>query len=232
MATYLRDAETMRLLIVEDDPLIADSLVEGLVPLGNTVEVFTTLREAHSATAVGQFDLLVLDLGLPDGSGLSLLSDLRKKGDPTPVMILTARDGVAERVRGLDLGADDYLTKPFSLEELQARVRALLRRSQQRTDNQLRFGPLCFDPVSGEVTLKGERLDLPPRELGLMEGLLLHAGRIVPREQLIDRLFGFGEAGPNALDLYISRLRKRLLGTGVRIRTLRGLGYRLEDDPA
>ncbi|KMQ72862.1 response regulator [Marinobacter subterrani] len=222
----------MRLLIVEDDPLIADSLIKGLTPLGNTVEVFSNLREARSAMAVGHFDLLVLDLGLPDGSGLSLLSELRKKGDVTPVMILTARDGVAERVQGLDLGADDYLTKPFSIAELQARVRALLRRSQRRTDNQLRFGPLCFDPASGEVTLHDERLDLPPRELGLMEGLLLHAGRIVPREQLIDRLFGFGEVGPNALDLYISRLRKRLSGTGVRIRTLRGLGYRLEDDVA
>lgn len=222
----------MRLLIVEDDPLIADSLIEGLTPLGNTVETFSSLREARSAIAVGQFDLLVLDLGLPDGSGLALLSELRKKGDVTPVMILTARDGVAERVQGLDLGADDYLTKPFSIAELQARVRALLRRSQRRTDNQLRFGPLCFDPASGEVTLNDEHLDLPPRELGLMESLLLHAGRIVPREQLIDRLFGFGEVGPNALDLYISRLRKRLQGTGVRIRTLRGLGYRLEDDVA
>lgn len=222
----------MRLLIVEDDPLIADSLIEGLTPLGNTVEVFSSLREARSATAVGRFDLLVLDLGLPDGSGLSLLEELRKKGDVTPVMILTARDGVAERVQGLDRGADDYLTKPFSIAELQARVRALLRRSQRRTDNQLRFGPLCFDPASGEVTLNDEHLDLPPRELGLMESLLLHAGRIVPREQLIDRLFGFGEVGPNALDLYISRLRKRLQGTGVRIRTLRGLGYRLEDDLA
>lgn len=228
----LRDTETMRLLIVEDDPLIADSLIQGLAPLGNTVEVFTNLKEARSAMAFSQFDLLVLDLGLPDGSGLSLLSELRKKGDGTPVLILTARDGVAERVKGLDLGADDYLIKPCSLAEIQARVRALLRRSQQRTDNQLRFGPLCFNPVSGEVTLDGDRLDLPPRELGLMEGLLLHAGRIVPREQLIDRLFGFGDVGPNALDLYISRLRKRLLGTGVRIRTLRGLGYRLEDDSA
>lgn len=222
----------MRLLIVEDDPLIAGSLIEGLTPLGNTVEAFSSLREARSAMAVSHFDLVVLDLGLPDGSGLALLSELRKKGDVTPVMILTARDGVAERVQGLDLGADDYLTKPFSVAELQARVRALLRRSQRRTDNQLRFGPLCFDPASGEVTLNDEHLDLPPRELGLMESLLLHAGRIVPREQLIDRLFGFGEVGPNALDLNISRLRKRLQGTGVRIRTLRGLGYRLEDDVA
>jgi len=222
----------MRLLIVEDDPLIAASLTKGLAPLGNTVEVFHRLKEARAALAHSQFDLVVLDIGLPDGSGLKLLTEIRKGGNATPVMILTARDDIAERVRGLDSGADDYLTKPFSLPELQARVRALLRRSQQRTDNRLRFGPLCFDPASGDVTLNGERLDLPPRELGLMEGLLLHAERIAPREQLIDRLFGFGEAGPNALEVYVSRLRKRLQGSGVRIRTLRGLGYRLEDDPA
>jgi|SRR5690554_1330715 len=221
----------MRLLIVEDDPLIAASLSQGLAPLGNTVEVFHLLSEARAALAHSQFDLVVLDLGLPDGSGLALLSEIRKRGNATPVLILTARDGVAERVQGLDAGADDYLTKPFSLPELQARVRALMRRSQQRTDNRLRFGPLCFDQTSGDVTLHDERLDLPPRELGLIEGLLLHAGRIAPREQLLDRLFGFGEAGPNALEVYISRLRKRLTGSGLRIRTLRGLGYRLEDDP-
>ncbi len=221
----------MRLLIVEDDPLIAHSLVKALGPLGNTVETFSRLAEARAALAHSRFDLIVLDLGLPDGNGLTLLGELRERSDATPVLILTARDGVEERVRGLDLGADDYLAKPFSVAELEARVRALLRRSQQRTDNRLQFGPLCFDPTTGVATLHGEALALPRRELGLLEGLLLHAGRIAPREMLETRLFGFGEVGPNALEVYISRLRKRLQTSGLRIRTLRGLGYRLEDDP-
>lgn len=220
----------MRLLVIEDDPLIAESLLRCLRQSGNTVEVLTTLSEARAALAHNCFDLLLLDLGLPDGNGLTLLTEVRKRGDTTPVLILTARGEVEERVRGLDLGADDYLAKPFSLTELQARVRALVRRSQQRTDNRLCFGPLSLDTGSGNASLRGEPLDLPPRELGLLESLLLHAGRIAPREQLIDRLFGFGEAGPNALEVYVSRLRKRLRGSGVRIRTLRGLGYRLEED--
>ncbi|MEC9482482.1 MAG: response regulator, partial [Halomonas sp.] len=138
----------MRLLIVEDDPLIARSLGKALGPLGNTVETFSRLAEARAALAHSRFDLIVLDLGLPDGNGLALLGELRERGDATPVLILTARDGVEERVRGLDLGADDYLAKPFSVAELEARVRALLRRSQQRTANRLQFGPLCFDPAS------------------------------------------------------------------------------------
>ncbi|MGC3872575.1 response regulator [Halomonas sp. GXIMD04776] len=220
----------MRLLIVEDDPLIAQTLTKGLAPLGNIVEAFTTLNQARSALAHSRFDLLLLDLGLPDGNGLLLLKELRDAGDAIPVLILTARDGVEERVKGLDLGADDYLAKPFSLAELEARVRALLRRSQRRTDNRLRFAGLCFDPASGEASLEGVPLDLPRRELVLLEGLLLHAGRVVPREMLIDRLFGFGEVGPNALEVYISRLRKRFQGSGLRIRTLRGLGYRLEEE--
>lgn len=221
----------MHLLVVEDDPLIASSLDQGLSPLGNTVDVFPSLAQARAAMGQVRFDMVILDLGLPDGNGLTLLAEIRNRGDATPVLILTANDGVEERVRGLDLGADDYLSKPFSLAELQARVRALLRRSQMRTDNRLYFGPLCFDQESGSASLHGIPLDLPRRELGLLEALLLNSGRIAPREQLLDRLFGYGDAGPNALDVYISRLRKRLQGSGVHIRTLRGLGYRLEEAP-
>ncbi|WP_069385108.1 response regulator [Halomonas caseinilytica] len=219
----------MRLLVVEDDPLIARSLDNALAPLGNIVEVFTHRAEASAALCQGGFDLVLLDLGLPDGNGLTLLEALRERGDMTPVLILTARDGVEDRVRGLDLGADDYLAKPFSLAELEARVRALLRRSQQRSDNLLRLGPLCFDSASGRVTLDEAVLELPRRELLLLEGLLSQAGDIAPREMLESRLFGFGEVGSNALEVYVSRLRKRLQGSGLCIRTFRGLGYRLEE---
>ncbi|SDL24739.1 two-component system, OmpR family, response regulator TctD [Modicisalibacter muralis] len=220
----------MRLLVVEDDALIARSLHQALTPLGNTIDVFSRCAQARSALAHDSFDLILLDLGLPDGDGLSLLADLRGRGDTTPVLILTARDGIEDRVKGLDIGADDYLAKPFSLAELEARVRALLRRSQQRIDNSLNLGPLRFEPCSGTVTLDGDPLLLPRRELSLLEGLLMHAGRIAPREMLESRLFGFGSVGPNALEVYISRLRKRLQGSGLRIRTLRGMGYRLEEE--
>lgn len=219
----------MRLLVIEDDPLIARSLDQALTPLGNTIDAFTHCAEAGAALQRGHFDLVILDLGLPDGDGLSLLEALRERGDTTPVLILTARDGVDDRVRGLDLGADDYLAKPFSLAELEARVRALLRRSQQRADNRLCLGALCFDQELGVASLHGECLDLPRRELCLLEGLLLHAGSITPREMLENRLFGFGEVGSNALEVYVSRLRKRLQGSGLTIRTFRGLGYRLEE---
>lgn len=219
----------MRLLVIEDDSLIANALERALSPLGNTVEVFATYVEAHAALSHDRFDLVLLDLGLPDGDGLNLLAALRQRGDITPVLIITARDGVDDRISGLDLGADDYLAKPFSLAELEARVRALLRRSQQRCDNRLRFARLSLDPATGTAALDDKPIELPRRELLLVEGLLLHAGSIAPREALERRLFGFDEVGPNALEVYVSRLRKRLQGTGLQIRTFRGLGYRLEE---
>lgn len=221
----------MRLIIVEDDPMIARSLDNALARLSNTVDVFTLASKARTALRNDTFDLVLLDLGLPDGDGLELLKELRERGDRTPVLILTARDGIDDRVHGLDLGADDYLAKPFSVAELEARVRALLRRSQQRSDNRLTLGALCLDPVAGVATLDGVTLELPRCELRLLEGLLLHAGNIAPREMLEGRVFGFREVGSNALEVYVSRLRKRLQGSGLRIRTFRGLGYRLEEAP-
>lgn len=222
----------MRLLVVEDDPLIARSLDSALTPLGNMIETFARCAEARAALSHDTFDLVLLDVGLPDGNGLDLLAEMRRRGDTTPVLILTARNGVEDRVQGLDAGADDYLAKPFSIAELEARVRALLRRSQQRSESRLRLKALAFDPATGIVTLDDEPLDLPHRERCLLEGLLLNAGNIAPREMLVGRVFGFDDVGSNALEVYVSRLRKRLQGSGLRIRTFRGLGYRLEDaDP-
>ncbi|KEZ79404.1 response regulator [Salinisphaera hydrothermalis] len=220
----------MRLLLIEDDRLIAQSVYAALTAIGNTVDVVATYAAASNALARDHFDLWLLDLGLPDGCGLDLLAARRSAGETTPVLILTSRDDIDDRVRGLDLGADDYLAKPFSLAELEARVRALLRRSQQRLDNRLSLGVISVDSVHGTASVNDELLELPRRELRLLEGLLLYAERTVPRETLERRLFGFDEVGPNALEVYISRLRKRLAGSGVAIRTLRGLGYRIERD--
>lgn len=218
----------MRLLLIEDDPLIAESVAARLTALGHAVDTVSRRAEAGAALAHERFDLVLLDLGLPDGDGLTLLHDLRSNGDATPILVLTARDEVDDRVRGLDLGADDYLAKPFSLAELEARVRALLRRSQQRADNRLALGPVNLDTTTGTVYLDGTALDLPRRELRLLETLLAGAERTVTREHLERRLFGFDDVGPNALEVYVSRLRKRLADSGLAIRTLRGLGYRLE----
>lgn len=222
----------MRLLVIEDNAMIARSLDNALSALGNTVDIFSLASEARAALQNDSFDLVLLDLGLPDGNGLELLAELRERGNKTPVLILTARDSIEDRVRGLDLGADDYLAKPFSIVELEARVRALLRRSQRRSDNRLRLGSLCFDPTAGVAILDGTVLELPRRELRLLEGLLLHTGNIASREILEGRVFGFGDVGSNALEVYVSRLRKRLQGSGLRIRTFRGLGYRLEKETA
>lgn len=218
----------MHLLVIEDDPLLARSLEQAMSRAGHAVDTLARLDEAWHALREHRFDLILLDLGLPDGSGLTLLDRLRNAGDATPVMILTARDALEDRVRGLDLGADDYLPKPFSITELEARARALLRRSQQRLDDSLRFGPLVLDTHSASAFLDAEILDLPRREFRLLEALMLNAGRVVARETLEDRLFGFEAVGTNALDVYVSRLRKRLDHTALSIRTLRGLGYRLE----
>ncbi|WFF40640.1 response regulator transcription factor [Salinicola endophyticus] len=219
----------MHLLVIEDDPLLSRSLGEAMSRAGYGIDALTRVEDAWQALRQRRFDLILLDLGLPDGSGLELLARLRDTGDATPVMILTARDGLEDRVRGLDLGADDYLAKPFSISELEARVRALLRRSQQRIDDRLHFACLTLDTHAASVWLAGEPLDLPRREFRLLEALMLNAGRIVARESLEDRLFGFEAVGANALEVYVSRLRKRLQETPLAIRTLRGLGYRLEE---
>lgn len=221
----------MRILIVEDDRALASGLKRSLTSLGYAVD-----HESDAADAVGlatreAYNLVVLDLGLPNGSGYDVLRAIRRNGLKTPVMILTARDHVSEKVKALDLGADDYVNKPFALAEFEARVRALVRRGFGVSDAILEFGPLQFDTTQQVARLEGTPLDLRRRELAVLHLLLVQAGKLVPKARLIAEVFGLDDAvGPNALELYIARLRKKLGAGGLRIRTVRGLGYMLEKD--
>ena len=220
----------MRILIAEDDQVLADGLLRSLRSQGAAVDHVATGSEADAALLTHQeFDLLILDLGLPRMHGLEVLRRLRTRASTLPVLILTAADSVEERVKGLDLGADDYMAKPFSLEELEARVRALTRRSLGATSNVIRHGPLVYDPVGRMVTLEGATVELSGRELALLEVLLQRAGRLVSKEQLIEHLYEWGEeVTPNAIEVYVHRLRKKIEHGQVRIATVRGLGYCLQ----
>ncbi len=219
----------MRILIAEDDAIMADGLTRSLRQAGYVVDRVGTGPEADSAVTRGEFDLLILDLGLPKMGGLEVLRRLRARGSHLPVLILTALDGVNDRVRGLDLGADDYLAKPFALNELEARVRALTRRGAAGVAGVLRHGELSYDQVGRVTEIRGKPLDLSARETGLLEILLQRVGRIVSKEQLVERLCEWGEeVSTNAIEVYVHRLRKKLEAGGVRIATVRGLGYCLE----
>jgi two-component system OmpR family response regulator len=219
----------MRILIAEDDASLAEGLMHSLRQTGYAVDCVRDGVEADSALIGGQFDLLILDLGLPKLTGLDVLRLLRARGSKLPVLILTAKDGVADRVRGLDLGADDYLAKPFALEELGARVRALTRRGQAGGSPLMRNGLLSYDQV-GKVAMLGEHiLDLSARELALLEILLQRSGRMVSKEHLVDHLCEWGEeVSANAIEVYVHRLRRKLDEGGVKIITVRGLGYCIE----
>ncbi len=218
----------MRILIAEDDPIIADGLCRSLRGSGYAVDRAANGVDADTALLANTYDLLILDLGLPKMSGLEVLKRLRGRGSALPVLILTALDGTSDRVRGLDLGADDYMVKPFELPELEARVRALTRRSSGTTPL-VQCGALSYDQVGRAALLNGQMLDLSARELGLLEVLLARAGRLVSKDQLVDHLCGWGEeVSHNAIEVYVHRLRKKLEPGGVRIATVRGLGYCLE----
>ena len=174
------------------------------------------------------YSLVVLDLGLPNKSGLEVLKELRAKRADMPVMILTARDTVSDKVKGLDLGGDDYMAKPFDLGEFEARVRALVRRAQGSASPILRCAELTLDRSAGVASIKGRPLDLRRRELAVLAGLMTRAGKLVTKERLIDEIFGFDEpVAPNAIELYVARLRRKLEPDGPEIRTVRGLGYLL-----
>lgn len=219
----------MRVLVVEDDAALARGLVATLKLAGLAVDHEADGEQAARLTVSEPYNLVVLDLGLPGLSGFEVLRRVRAVGCAVPVMILTARDAVADRVRGLDLGADDYLLKPFAPAEFEARVRALIRRGQGTPNPVLRCGALALDRATGTVTLAGEPVPLRRRELAVLTALMVRAGKVVPKERLSAEIFGFDEAvAPNALELYVARLRKKLQPGGPQIRTIRGLGYLLD----
>jgi two-component system, OmpR family, response regulator len=219
----------MRILIAEDDSILADGLVRSLRQSAYAVDHVKSGVEADTALSMQTFDLLILDLGLPRMSGLEVLRRLRARNSNLPVLILTAADSVDERVKGLDLGADDYMAKPFALNELEARVRALTRRGAGGGPTVVRHGSLSFDQVGRIAYVNDQVIDLSARELGLLEVLLQRIGRLVSKEQLVDHLCEWGEeVSNNAIEVYVHRLRKKIEPSGVRILTVRGLGYCLE----
>ncbi len=216
----------MRILLAEDDALLGDGIRAGLKLANYAVDWVQDGQQADLALRDHAYDACVLDLGLPQRAGLSVLRALRERGSDLPVLILTARGSSSEKVAGLDEGADDYLVKPFDLDELHARLRALMRRSAGQSSPKLRCGALALDPASKEVTLRGEPVALSAREFALLQDLLSHSTHIRTRAQLEESLYAWGEeAGSNTVEVYIHHLRKKLGSQA--IRTLRGLGYQI-----
>jgi two-component system response regulator TctD len=218
----------LRILVVEDTADIAEAVVMRLEKIGHAVDWEQDGTTAAELIAVQPYDLVILDLTLPGQDGLAILKGMRARKVKTPVLVLTARSHVDERIGALDLGADDYLIKPFDYGELEARARALLRRSAGQSDNLIRVGPLVIDRA-GRIASIGERpLNLTRRELTVLEILAARPERIVPKEELVEQLFNFEqEASPNAVEQFVARLRRKLADAPIEIRTLRGLGYRL-----
>jgi len=220
----------MRVLLVEDDAMIGEAVRTGLRQDGFTVDWVREAEAGDAAIKAETYALLLLDLGLPRKSGLDWLRELRRRGNRIPVLILTARDAVADRVAGLDSGADDYLVKPFDLDELSARLRALLRRDAGRAEALLKHGELTLDPATHEVNYRGDTINLSAREFALLTALLERPGAILSRAQLEQRLYGWGEeVESNAVEVHIHHLRKKL-GADF-IRNVRGLGYTVSKTP-
>lgn len=216
----------MRLLLVEDDTMIGRAMRQGLGDAGFVIDWVTDGKAAELALANGVYDLVLLDLGLPGKDGMALLRELRRRGDAIPVLVVTARDAVADRIAGLNEGADDYVLKPFDLDELVARVRALLRRRTGNASPVLECGSLLLDPVRREVRLQEQAVNLSAKEFALLELLMQRPGAVLSREQLEDALYGWErEVGSNAVEVHLHNLRRKL-GPAI-IRNVRGVGYKV-----
>jgi DNA-binding response OmpR family regulator len=214
----------MRLLLVEDDPMVGESIRDGLGQEGYTVDWVRDGKGAEAALGTEPYAAVLLDLGLPRMDGLEVLRAARAQRNDVPILVITARDAVADRIKGLDAGADDYLVKPFDLDELAARVRALVRRAEGRAEPVVRHGPIALDPATRAVTLRGRPVELSGREFTLLQALLARPGAVLSRAQLEERLYGWDEeAGSNAVEVHIHNLRRKL-GADT-IRNVRGVGY-------
>ena len=219
----------MRLLLIEDDVELADGLQQSLAQSGYAVDTAATGQAGRAACAATRYEMVILDLGLPDIDGLTLLRELRSDGVVAPVLVLTARGELDDRIAGLDAGADDYLAKPFALGELEARIRALQRRGPEPAAQRLQLGNLVYEASTRRVVVDGDDLELTARELSVLETLLRRPRALVSKEQLFESLYSWdSEANLNAIEVYVSRLRKKLEPAGIGIRMFRGLGYRLE----
>lgn len=216
----------MRLLLVEDDEMIGRALRRGLQQEGHSVDWTRDANAAQAALALAPYELVLLDLGLPGQDGLSFLAELRRGKNPIPVIISTARDALADRIRGLDLGADDYLVKPFDFDELAARIRAVLRRRAGHTSNRLEHGTLALDPATHEVWLETRAIALSAREFAILQTLMERPAAVISRAKLEDRLYGWDEEiASNAVEVHVHNLRRKL--GDQHIVTVRGMGYRL-----
>jgi two-component system response regulator TctD len=223
----------MRVLLVEDNPELVPLLTKGLAQGGLAADSVGTVAAARLALGAMKFAAVVLDLGLPDEDGLALLREMRRGGDATPVLVLTARDAITDRVTGLREGADDYLAKPFAMEELVARLQALLRRPGNLLGRMLTFGNIALDTEGRQVLVDGAVRTFPARETAVLEILLRRGGNVAPKRLFEDHLFGLsGEVGSNAVEVYVHRLRKLLVDAGatVKIHTVRGVGYLMAED--
>ena len=222
----------MRLLLIEDNDSLSGLLKKGLGASGFDVDCVATVCESLAALSTTRFSAIVLDLGLPDGEGFSILEFLRAKGDPTPVLILTARTAVGERVKGLRRGADDYLGKPFALEELVARLEALLRRPGALLGAEFRLGRLTFDTIAREIAVDGKLQSMPSREASVREALMRRSGHVVPKKIIEDQIYGLSDdVNSNAVEVYVHRLRRQLSDAqaDVEIHTIRGVGYLIQE---